>query len=129
MFPHTVTVYNVIESDDKHIYNRTEVNNVFIHIDKIISPEGRGEKYISVYDVIFSNEALQNYLPRDEYMALQDKTNNYTLRENDIIAIGSFGEITGLNELQLSNLEFFLIKTISDNRYGDNDLQNIEVTD
>lgn len=129
MFPHTITIYNVLKKNDTVSYNRKEVSNVFAHIDKIIAQEGKGDKYTTVYDVIFSKEALAQYIPKEEYQVKDNVEDCYTLKENDIVVIGSFGDITDLQELQQSNLEFFLIRTISDNRYGDEELQNIEITD
>lgn len=129
MFPHTITIFNVVKKDGKLVYNRTEIDNVFVHIDKIIQKEENGDKYSSVYDVILSKEALTNYVSEDEYKAKEDFSDCYTIMKNDIVVIGSFGEISDLNDVQRSNSEFFLIRTISDNRYGDEELQNIEITD
>ncbi|MCI5543766.1 MAG: hypothetical protein MR405_07630 [Mollicutes bacterium] len=125
MFPHTITIFNLVND----IYNRKVVHNVFSHTDKIISQEGKGEKYTSAHRVIFSGNALNDYLTIDEYNKLSDKTNNFTLKNNDLIVIGEFKEIKELVDVTKTNVDYFLIKTISDNRYGSLDLQNIEVTD
>lgn len=125
MFPHTITIFNLVND----IYNRKVVHNVFAHTDKIISQEGKGEKYTSEHRVIFSGNALNDYLTIDEYNKLSDKTNNFTLKNNDLIVIGEFKEIKELIDVTKTNVDYFLIKTISDNRYGSLDLQNIEVTD
>lgn len=125
MFPHTITVFNIINSQDNIIYHRQVVKNVFYHKEKIISQDGKGEKYTSAYDVIFSNIALENWKSKQDF----DGTNNtYTLRENDIIVLEDYNKITNLKELQNSNVDFFLIKTVSENLYGDEEMKNIEVT-
>lgn len=125
MFPHTVTVFNVIKSKDNISYHRQEVKDVFYHIEKIISHEGKGEKYTFAYQVIFSDKAIKNYVNKSSFKADKD---TYTLKENDIIVIGSCEKINDLKELQKSNTEFFLIKTVSENLYGSEDMHNIEVT-
>lgn len=124
MFPHTITIFNVVNG----VYNRKVVSDVFCHTDKIISTEGKGDKYTYAYDVIFSSEALKKYKEVVDYINLEDKTEYFTLKENDIIVIGNFPEIKDLKEVQISHSQYFLIRTISDNRYGNQLLQNIEIT-
>lgn len=125
MFPHVVTVFNVIKNKDNVIYHRQVVDNVFYHQNKIISEESKGEKYTTAYDVIFSNIALEKWKSKQDFNGSDD---TYTLRENDIIVLKEFDKITDLKDLQKSNVDFFLIKTVSENLYGDIELQNIEVT-
>lgn len=125
MFPHVVTVFNVIKTKENVTYKRTVVKNVFYHKDKIISQEGKGEKYTNAYDVIFSSESLKNWKSKQDFT---DSDDAYTLRENDIIVLNEFGKISDLKDLQISKADYFLIKTVSENLYGDIELQNIEVT-
>lgn len=125
MFPDKVTVFNIV--GDK--FNRQVIENVFAHKDKIISKEGYGEKYSTVHRVIFSSKSLENYLPYEKYIELEDKSKNFTLNNNDLIVIGEFKEITDLSDVQKTYVDYFLIKSISDNTYAINDLNNIEVTD
>lgn len=125
MFPHIVTVFNVIKSKDSITYHRQVVEDVFFNKDKIISQEGKGEKYTSVYNVIFSNIALKKWKNKQEFSGEED---TYTLRENDIIVLGEYNNISDLSNLQKSNADYFLIKTVSENLYGEEDLRNIEVT-
>lgn len=124
MFPHTVTVYNVINSKGDVTYHRQVVSDVFYHIEKIVSQEGKGEKYTYVYDVIFSNLALEKYVSKNSF---EGKKDTYILRENDIVVLGEYKSINDLIELQKSNVNYFLVKTVSENFYGDMELQNIEV--
>lgn len=125
MFPHIVTVFNVIKNKDSIIYHRQVVKDVFSRKDKIVSQEGKGEKYTSAYDVIFSNVALKKWVNKQEFSG---EEGTYTLRENDIIVLGEYNNISDLSDLQKSNADYFLIKTVSENLYGEEDLQNIEVT-
>lgn len=125
MFPNTVTVFNVIKDKECTKYHRTIVSNVFYHKNKIISQDGKGEKYTSAYDVIFSNIALEKWKSKQEFNGSSD---TYTLRENDIIVLNEYKEISDLKDLQKSNMDWFLIKTTSENIYGDEELRNIEVT-
>jgi len=131
MFPHIITVFNVVTDNNGIVhYYKKEVSDVFAHTQKIVSQEGKGEKYTSAHDVIFSSIALNDYIDIDSYLKLEDKSNKFTLKSNDIIVIGTFSDITGLSDIQKTNADYFLIKTISDNRYGlDTNLNNIEVTD
>lgn len=128
MFPHTITLFNVIKSNGKTTYQRTPIKDVFYYTSKIVSGEGKGEKRSSAYHVIFSHEALNKYLKEKEFKAIQGKENYFTLQVNDIIVLDEFDEINDLSDIQHSNAEYFLIKTISDNQYGEDILQNIEVT-
>ncbi len=129
MFPHTITIFNLTKDNENNIiYNRKIVHDVFYHVQKIISQESNGEKYTYAYDVVFSEKAIKTYLELDNYEKLEDKSNNFTLKENDIIVLNEFEEISDLSDIQKTNAQYFLIKTISDNRYGDEELQNIEVT-
>lgn len=125
MFPDVVTVFNVIKNKNDIIYHRQFVTDVFFHKEKIISQEGKGDKYVSAYDVIFSNVALKKWKNKKEFSGAEE---TYTLRENDIIVFGKCNSISDLSELQKSSEEYFLIKTVSENLYGDEELQNIEVT-
>lgn len=125
MFPHTVTVYNVIATKNSIKYQKQTVSDVFCHVNKIISPEGRGEKYTYAYDVIFSSKALNNWTSKQSFEGSKD---TFTLRENDIIALGKTNEIEDIADLKKAKVDFFFIKTVSENLYGDKDIQNIEVT-
>lgn len=125
MFPNTVTIFNVINSKESIKYHRQVVSDVFYHKNKIISQEGKGEKYTYAYNVIFSNIALLKWKDKRHFDGSSD---TYTLRENDIIVLDEYGEISDLKDLQKSNMDWFLIKTTSENIYGDEELRNIEVT-
>lgn len=125
MFEDTVTVFNVIKDKDKVTYHRQFVNNVFYHKEKIISQEGKGDKYTNAYDVIFSNIALEKWKSKQDF---DNSDDTYTLRENDIIVLNEYKEISDLKELQQSSVDWFMIKTVSENLYGDLVLHNIEVT-
>lgn len=125
MFEDTVTVFNVIKDKDKVTYHRQFVNNVFYHKEKIISQEGKGDKYTNAYDVIFSNIALEKWKSKQDF---DNSDDTYTLRENDIIVLNEYKEISDLKELQQSSVDWFMIKTVSENLYGDLELHNIEVT-
>jgi len=125
MFPDTITIYNI----EDNIYYRKEVKNVFAHTSKIISKDGNGEKYTSVHNVIFSSTSLNDFVSNNEYKKLSDKSKKFTLKPNDIIVFGIFGDVNSLSDIQKSNIEYFLIKSISTNQYGNSMLQNIEVTD
>ena len=128
MFPHTITIFNITKENGIVKYNRKIVNDVFYYTQKAISEEGKGDKYSYLYHVIFSNDALKDYLENSQYSKLEDKSNNYTLKEKDIIVLNECEEITDLLDLQNSDNNYFLIRKINDNRYGSDDLQNIEVT-
>jgi len=125
MFEDTVTVFNVIKEKDKVTYHRQFINNVFYHKEKIISQEGKGDKYTNAYDVIFSNIALEKWKSKQDF---DNSDDTYTLRENDIIVLNEYKEISDLKELQQSSVDWFMIKTVSENLYGDLVLHNIEVT-
>lgn len=125
MFENTVTVFNIIKKNDIVTYHRKVVGNVFYHKEKIISQEGKGEKYTSAYDVIFSDIALSKWKSKQDF---NEDSDTYTLRENDIIVLNEYKKISDLKDLQKSNVDWFIIKTVSENLYGDISLQNIEVT-
>ncbi|HAB66593.1 MAG TPA: hypothetical protein DCE23_04415 [Firmicutes bacterium] len=127
MFPDTITIYNI---DSENNYHRKVVDKVYYHVDKIITPEAHGEKYTSVHRVIFSNESLKSYINKAEYYELQDKINNFTLNDNDIIVLGEYKDIDNLEDIYNSNFDYFTIKTISINENSIcKIINNIEVTD
>ena len=125
MIPHTVTVFNVIETTDTVKYHRCVVNDVFHYEKQSITTEGKGEKTNSIYNVVFSKEALKKYV---DSINVDSDENIFTLKENDIIVYGEVKAIEDLKDLQKSYNKYFLIKSISDNRYGSSDLNNILVT-
>lgn len=128
MFPHKVTVFNVVKNNGTVNYYRQLVDNVFYQKELKTSKEGHGDKQDYFYSVIFSNIALKKYVEIDEYNSLADKVNNFTLKKNDIVVLGEYPQINDLIDLQKSSCEFFLIGNISNNRYGDELLQYIEVS-
>ena len=125
MFENTVTVFNVVKDKDKVIYHRQVVNNVFYHKEKMIFQEGKGDKYTNAYDVIFSKIALVKWKSKQDF---DNSDDTYTLRENDIVVLNEYKKISDLKELQQSSVDWFMIKTVSENLYGDLELHNIEVT-
>ena len=129
MFPHAVTVVNAIETKEGIEYHSFIIKDVFYHTEKVISQEDKGDKFVTSHRTIFSNDALKNFKIFEEYKNLEDKSNSFTLRENDIVVFGKCENIKALIDLQKSAKEYFLIRSISDNRYGSIELQNIEVTD
>lgn len=135
MFPHTITLFNVYKVDGKVYYHRTLIepndateNGVFFYKTNQVVDEGNGIKNASQYHCIIPFEQLTNYVERKEFNILSDKTGKFTFAPNDIVVKGVCNEITSITELQSSTYDYFTIKTINDNRYGSEDLQNIEVT-
>lgn len=125
MFPHTVTVINVDNSNNTLLINKCIVEGVFFYNKKIISQENKGENYSNTYNCIFSNIALQKYLPKKQYEGQIDK---FTLIENKTIIVKGDVTIDKLDDLKSFD-NYFYVKTISDNSdYGDESLRNIEVT-
>ena len=128
MFPHTVTIFNITKDNSGVYFNRKIVKDVFYYRQKLISQENKGDKYTYSYHCIFSSKALNDYLDNAEYKLLENKTNNYTVKENDIVVLNECDDIKDISELQNSSKEWFYIRSITDSRYGSNILQNMEVT-
>lgn len=124
MFPHTVTVFNVVKNNEKITYHRNVIQDVFYQIEKKISEENKGEKTTNFYDVIFSAIALEKWVSNKDFIV---EENTYTLRKNDIIVLDEYKDIKDLIEIQKDNVDYFLIKNVSENLYGDKELWNIEV--
>ena len=122
MFPHTITIFNIVDN----VYYRQVVSNVLFLSERIISQDGMGEKYANVHRVIFSKESLLKYKKKANY---KPNKGVFTLNDNDIIVEGEIEQINAIKDLQNGKYDYFLIKTISDNNYGSEDMQNIEVTD
>lgn len=124
MFPHKITIFNVLQNENGINYHRCLVNDVYHYETQSINQEGHGEKITSVYNVCFSKKALEKYVNE-----INDKSsiNVFTLKNNDIIVYGEFDEIKSITDIQHSNSKYFLIKSISDNRV-DSDVDNILVT-
>lgn len=123
MFPHTVTIFNII--GDK--FYKQVVNDVFYHSEIIISQEGNGEKYQNAHRLILSNEAIKKYVEKRDF---KPNTDTFTLKVNDLVVKGEIDEIEDIADVQKAGYDYFLIKTISTNDdYGLEELRNIEVTD
>lgn len=125
MFPHTVTIFNIIENSEGIKYHRCVIKDVFHYETQSITNEAHGEKINSIYNVVFSNEALQKYV---ENIEIDSSPDVFTIKKNDIIVYGEFEEIADLIDIQKSNATYFLIKSIEDNCYGSKELHNILVS-
>lgn len=128
MFPHTITIFNIYKQDNKVIYHKTEINKTFFYKTDQIIIDGRGSSNTNKYHCIIPLTSLNNYVGKSTFYGLHDKKNKFTLSNKDIVVLGTCGEISSINDLQTSEYEYFVISTINDNRYGSEDLQNIEVT-
>ncbi len=123
MFPHAITVVNIIDGN----WHKEIVEDVFYYSDKIVSLDGKAEKYIDTHVCIFSNQSLKKYRDINEY---KTDFKGFTLQTNDLIIKGKMTDINDIRSLQKSGLDYFSIKTISKNNdYGSIELRNIEVTD
>ncbi len=123
MFPHAITVVNIIDGN----WHKEIVEDVFYYSDKIVSLDGKAEKYIDTHVCIFSNQSLKKYRDINEY---KTDFKGFTLQTNDLIVKGKITDINDIRSLQKSGLDYFSIKTISKNNdYGSIELRNIEVTD
>lgn len=123
MFPHTVTVVNIINGN----WHKEIVEEVFYYSDKIVSLDGKAEKYVDTHTCIFSNQSLKEYRNISDY---KDNFKGFTLQTNDLIVKGKISDINDIRSLQKIGLDYFSIKTISKNNdFGSVELRNIEVTD
>lgn len=125
MFPHTISVFNCITSENSVTINKCIVKDTFFYFKKVVSQENKGEVYSNVYNCVFFNQSLEKYLNPKEYNGQTDK---FTLIENETIIAKGDVNISSLDELNNLN-NWFYVKTISDDSdYGEEDLRNIEVT-
>lgn len=123
MFPHTITIFNIVDGK----YKRSVVKDTFYISEKIISQDGNGEKYSNTHRVIFSKDSLKDYVKKSYFKSDMEA---FTLSINDIVVKGEINDISSQNDLKNKGYDYFLIKTISDNSdYGICNIQNIEVTD
>lgn len=134
MFPHTITLFNVYKVKDKVYYHKTLIgpsgtneNGVFFYKTNQVIDEGKGIVNASQYHCIIPLENLNNYVDRKSFNILSDKKGKFTFAPKDIVVFGECEDIKSINELQTSTYDYFVIKTINDNRYGSEDLQSIEV--
>lgn len=135
MFPHTITLFNIYKIKDKVCYHKTLIgpndttqNGVFFYRNNQVADEGRGIVNTSQYHCIIPLEHLNNYVDRKNFNSLSDKSDKFTFAPKDIVVFGECEDIESINELQTSTYDYFVIKTINDNRYGSENLQSIEVT-
>lgn len=127
MFPHIITIFNILKTDKETVFKRWVVKDVFYISEKVLSQDGSGEKYTNVHRVIFSNKALEDYISKSDFKV---DSKGFTLNDNDIIVKDEIDVISNQNELKNKGYDYFLIKTISDNSdYGEEELRNIEITD
>lgn len=129
MFPHTITLFNVYKKEDKIYYHRTPINGVFFYKSNQVTEEGKGIANASQYHCIIPLEELEKYVERKVFNNSVDKSNIFTFAPNDIVVFGKFNDINNVSDLQKSTSDYFSIKIVNDNRYGNEGLQSIEVTD
>lgn len=125
MFPHIVTIYNIVESVDGVSYHKCVVSDVFHYETQEIIKEEHGEKINSIYNVIFSEKSLAKYIDK---ILIDSTPDVFSLNYNDIVVYGEFGEIEDISDIQKAGVDYFLIKSKQDNRYGSNNLKNILVS-
>ena len=126
MFPHTITVVNKYTLDSETKYHCTQIDGVFYYKSNNVSKEENGIKNTSKYNCIIPLSALNNYVDKKTFDNLEDKSNKFTLKNNDLIILGECDGISSASDLK--DYEYFPIININDNRYGSGDLQNFEVT-
>lgn len=128
MFPHTITLFNVYKKEKTVYYHRTLLTGVFFYKSNQVIDEEHGLKNASKYHCIIPLEQLKNYIDRKCFNNLTDKTNKFTFAPKDIVVFGECEDIKSISELQTSEYDYFMIRTVNDYRYGGEDLQSIEVT-
>ena len=106
MFPHIVTIYNIVESNDSVSYHKCVVSDVFHYETQEIIKEEHGEKINSIYNVIFSEKSLTKYVDK---ILIDSTPDVFSLNYNDIVVYGEFGEIEDIFDIQKAGVDYFLI--------------------
>lgn len=130
-----MTIYNKIpqQGTGREIYKRTEIYNVFWNESRDITSSENGIKKEDTVRVMIPLESLhtikKEYKSPKLWLSEKNKENYYTFKHKDIIVKGIIKEeITTAKELEQKYDNVFAITSISDNRYGSENMHHFFLT-
>lgn len=112
MYPHTITIINVINERGRLTYYSKIITGVHYQ-DKQTVRTGSKEHFSDNQGYVQIPKSIGGYVTPSQYEELLDKTNNWTLKENDFIVKGSHTE----NDPKIMD-GVRTIKSIEDIDYG-----------
>lgn len=126
-----MTIYNVIpqKGTEREIYKRTEIKNVFWNESREITNSENGVKKEDAIRIMIPLESLNSlekiYKSPKAWLSAQKKDDAYTFKQKDIVVKGIVkDEITTAKDLEQKYDNVFSISSISDNRYGSEEMQH-----
>lgn len=126
MFPHTVTIYN---KDQKEQYHRKVIKGVFWDSSKGATVRKTGVSSADGLQLIIPFSADKSYLKPKEWLALEDKSSNWTLQPRDIVILGDIDYEVIKSSSELSKLydDVLTISNVDTRDYG-GDMSHFEVS-
>ena len=129
-----ITIYNLIPQQgiEKENYIKTQIKEVFFEKTRGIAESENGikkEDNINVYIPIDSlNNLNKSYKSPKEFLNTNEKSNYYTFKPKDIVVKDLIDDdnVT-LKELKKKYDDVYTIQSISDNRYGSEELQHFHI--
>lgn len=129
-----ITIYNLIPQKgiEKESYIKTQIKNVFFEKTRGIADSENGikkEDNINVYIPITSLDNLEkSYKSPKEFINSKERDKYYTFKPKDIVVKGLIeDDNVTLKELKEKYDDVYTIKSISDNRYGSQELQHFQI--
>lgn len=126
-----MTIYNIIpqKGTAKETYKRTVVKDVFWNESREITTSENGIKKEDIVRIMIPLESLnalkKEYKPPKAWLSTENKDNYYTFKHKDIIVKGIVkDEITTPKELEQKYDNVFAITSVSDNRYGSENMHH-----
>ncbi|WP_027399850.1 DUF6751 family protein [Anaerovorax odorimutans] len=125
MFPHTVTIYN---KDSSGQYHRKVISGVFWDSSKGAVMRKTGSTAADGLTLIIPFTADKTYLKSKEWLALTDKSTNWTLQPKDIVILGAIDyEVIKSSKELLQFDDVLTINNIDTRNFG-TDMDHWEVS-
>lgn len=126
-----ITIYNLVPQKgiEKETYKLAQIEGVFFEKTREIADSENGikkEDNINIYIPISSIKNLKKiYKSPKDYLKIEEKDKYYTFKPKDIIVKGLINNqnIT-LKDLKDQYDDVYTIQSVSDNRYGSEELQH-----
>lgn len=126
-----MTIYNLVpqKGKEKDTYKRTEIKSVFWNESREITDSENGLKKEDTLRLMIPSNSLEildkTYKFPKEWLNDEDKENSFTFKNRDIVVKGIVSDtISSPKELEEKYDSVFTITSVSDNRYGSNDMHH-----
>lgn len=126
-----MTIYNIVpqKSTTPETYKRTVIKNVFWNESREISEGENGLKKDDTLRLMIPKESLElvnkKYQRPKEWLSESNKDKTYTFKNKDIVVKGIIkDDISSPKDLETKYDEVYCISSVSDNRYGSENMHH-----